>query len=269
MLYVTPDSIESDLKKIRHRKPLIHNITNYVSMNATANALLALGASPIMAHAQEEMAELGALTEGLVVNIGTLSASWIESMKAAIHMARAQSKPIVIDPVGAGATAYRTQTALDLFDVAPPTVIRGNGSEILGLDTRLNSTKGVDSRVRSEDALEAAQRLATRYSCTVVISGATDYIVAPNERCSIRNGSSMMTKVTGMGCIATTFVAAFCTVNANPGLAAAHGMAVMGICGELASARSQGPGAFFPVFLDAVANLSLDDLNAHLRQVPG
>lgn len=267
MLNITPETIWSDLKEIRARAPLIHSITNYVSMNATANALLALGASPLMAHAPEELAEIGQLSDGLVVNLGTLSKKWIDSMKTAIQIAHAKSIPIVIDPVGAGATVFRTQTALDLFDVARPTVIRGNGSEILGLVSRLNVTKGVDSRVDSDAAVDAAHILAKRYSCSVVISGAIDYIITHDSQHKIANGHSIMTKVTGMGCVATAVIAAFCAVNAESPWAATHAMAVMGISGELAHQRSHGPGSFVAAFLDAVANLSLDELATYLRQV--
>ncbi|OFZ28951.1 MAG: hydroxyethylthiazole kinase [Bdellovibrionales bacterium RIFCSPHIGHO2_01_FULL_40_29] len=259
------ESVWNDLQAIKVKSPLIHNITNYVVMNSTANALLALGASPIMAHAQEELEDLIGISNALVINIGTLSSYWIESMKIAIRLAKVRGIPIVMDPVGVGASRLRTQVAQELLKLGPPTVIRGNGSEILALTSDLVRTKGVDSTAASQSALDAARELVEHFSCTVVISGEIDLIVNKTGILKINNGHPIMTKVTGMGCAATTFVAAFNTINPSPLMASAHSMAVMGIAGEIAESRSSGPGSFPAAFLDSVYNLKKEDIQKHLR----
>jgi len=254
-----------DVRRIRAEAPLVHNITNYVVMNTTANALLALGASPVMAHAEEEVAEMAGLARALVINIGTLSAAWVRSMLLAGHAARAKGIPIVLDPVGAGATRFRTETALRLIEELNPAVIRGNASEIRALVYDEHGTKGVDSAHGSEEALEAGRAVAARYATVVVVSGATDLIVEGSAVVRIANGHPLMPRVTGLGCTATALVGAFAAVNPSLRDAAAHAMAVMGIAGEMAGDRAAGPGSFLPAFLDALANLSEDDLRARLK----
>lgn len=263
--YLTSEAIWNDLQAIKEKSPLIHNITNYVVMNYTANALLALGASPIMAHAKEELEDLISISHTLVINIGTLSSEWVESMKMAIQLAKDRNIPIVLDPVGVGASKFRTQVAQELLKIGPPTVIRGNGSEIQALTSDFIRTKGVDSTASSGTALEAARELAGRFSCTVVISGETDFIVDEIGILKISNGHSIMTKVTGMGCTATTLVATFNAVNSSPKMASAHAMAVMGIAGEIAQSRTSGPGSFSAAFLDSIYNLKKEEIQKHLK----
>jgi hydroxyethylthiazole kinase len=254
-----------DLERIRAAAPLVHNITNYVVMNPTANALLALGASPVMAHALEEVEDMVGLAGALVLNIGTLSPAWIEAMSRAGARAVARGIPVVLDPVGAGATAYRTSTAHRLLNDASPAVVRGNASEIRALVDEAHGTKGVDSTDTSEAAAAAAAALALGQRCVVSVSGATDLIVSDTGVIRIGNGHALMPRITGMGCTASAFTGAFAAVNPSPTLAAAHAMLVMGVAGEIAGEQSAGPGSFWTAFLDAVAALSARDLQVRAR----
>lgn len=246
----------ADVEAVRHRSPLVHSITNYVVMNNTANALLAIGASPVMAHWVAEMEEMTAIAGALVINIGTLDDQWIEGMIAAGVAASKRGTPIVLDPVGAGATSQRTATALRIIDECKPTIIRGNGSEIMALVDASVKSKGVDSSAASSDALGAAKELALSSGAVVVISGPTDYITDGQRVETISNGNPIMTSVTGMGCTATAMVGAFAAVNPDPMEAAIHAMAVMGIAGQRAAAYSKGSGSMQLNFLDELYNFS-------------
>jgi len=254
-----------DVQEIRKRSPLIHNITNYVVMNSTANALLAIGASPVMAHAEEEIEEMVGIAHALVVNIGTLSAPWIASMRLAVHAAARKGIPIVLDPVGAGATRLRTDTAHELLQLEPPTVIRGNASEILALFQAGSAARGVDSQHASEAALEAARDLSQRHGCVVSVSGETDFIVQGDRTAKVHNGHAMMTRVTGLGCTASALTGAFCAINPDAFEAATHAMGVMGVVGEMAEAVSGGPGSLQFQFLDQLYQLREFDLVERLR----
>jgi len=161
---ITAAQIYKSIEAIRKQAPIVHNITNYVAMNNTANALLALGASPVMAHAEEEVEEMVNIAQALVINIGTLSKPWIYSMFKALSHARKKGIPVILDPVGAGATTYRTQTARELINSVPPTIIRGNASEIMALYDDKSKTKGVDSAASSDAAIDIAQKKNMRNS---------------------------------------------------------------------------------------------------------
>jgi hydroxyethylthiazole kinase len=258
-------AIWADIEKIRAERPLVHNITNYVVMNTTANALLALGASPVMAHAAEEVEEMAGLASALVLNIGTLSGPWIEAMKSAARAARKKGIPIVLDPVGAGATRFRTAVALDLLAAAGPAIVRGNASEIRALASAERETKGVESRHGSEDALAAALDLGARFGSVVSVSGEVDLIVGSGPIARIANGHPMMPRVTGLGCTASALTGAFAAVNPSALRAAAHAMAVMGIAGEIAAERSAGPGSLQVNLIDALYALSENDIQTRLR----
>jgi hydroxyethylthiazole kinase len=258
-------AIGADIRAIREGRPLVHNITNYVVMNSTANALLALGASPVMAHAAEEVEEMAGLAAALVLNIGTLSGPWIASMHKAARTARAKGIPIVLDPVGAGATKFRTAAALELLASARPAIVRGNASEIRALALAEGGTKGVDSRHGSEDALAAARDLASRFATVVSVSGAIDLIVGAGVVARVANGHPLMPRVTGLGCTASALSGAFAAVNPSPLRAAVHAMAVMGIAGEMAAERSAGPGSLQMHFLDVLSSLNEDGIRTRLR----
>jgi hydroxyethylthiazole kinase len=260
-----PALLWDDVEHIRAAAPLVHSITNFVVMNSTANALLALGASPVMAHAAEEVSELAEAAGAVVVNIGTLSPAWVESMHLAMRSAARAGRPIVFDPVGAGATAYRTGTCRRLLDQTPPSIIRGNASEIRALAGASSAARGVDSAETSETALESARSLVARYECVVVVSGAVDLIVSVGCVTRVANGHPMMPRITGLGCTATALIGAFAAVNPSLPDAAAHAMAVTGIAGELAAAESPGPGTFQVKFLDALYGLSKADIRSRLR----
>ncbi len=262
---IDAQSIWADVVRIREEAPLVHNITNYVVMNSTANALLSLGASPVMAHAEEEVEEMVRIARALVVNIGTLSPAWVRAMHRAVREAKRLGVPIVLDPVGAGATKYRTETAQALIAAATPTIIRGNASEINALVAAEARTKGVDSTASPEAAVEAAMALSRAHGCAVSISGATDYVVEGDRVVRVRNGHPMMPRVTGLGCTATALCGAFAAVNRSALAAAAGAMAVMGIAGEMAVERSAGPGSLQMHFLDALYNLTRDDIVRRLR----
>lgn len=254
-----------DVALIRQQSPLVHNITNYVVMNITANALLAVGASPVMAHAIEEVEEMAELARALVLNIGTLSSPWIEAMFLAGRTAKRRGIPVVFDPVGAGATAMRTRTALRLLDELAPSIVRGNASEIRALAGTDESTKGVDSTHGAEEALDAAQVLSARYGCVVSVSGARDLVVENRRMVGIDNGHPMMAKVTGSGCVATALIGAFAAVNSVAFEAAAHGMMLSGIAGELAAKSVEGPGSYQARFLDLVYGLNGEQLRNRVR----
>lgn len=259
------DSLVNDLEAVRRQSPLIHNITNYVVMNNTANALLAVGASPVMIHAIDEVAEMAALASALVINIGTVEQSWLEAMIEAGKSARSKHKPIVFDPVGAGATAYRISISSQIIEACTPSIIRGNASEIMALCHVDIKTKGVDSTASSDSALDSAKLLAKQTGAVVVISGETDYITDGEAVEYVKNGSPMMEKVTGLGCTATALVAAFAAVNPDRLAAATHAMAVMGICGELAAKKSRGNGSLQVNFLDELYLLNEETIRKTLK----
>jgi hydroxyethylthiazole kinase len=253
------------LADIRARAPLVHNITNYVVMNTTANALLALGASPVMAHAAEEVEEMVRLSSALVLNIGTLSGPWIEAMTRAARAAQRHGIPYVLDPVGCGATAYRTETAMHLVRTARPAVIRGNASEIRALAQSAGGAKGVDSLHTPEEALTEARTLARSLGCVVSVSGAVDLIVDAERSARVRNGHALMPRITGMGCTASAVTGAFLAVQPDAFEAAILAMLAMGVAGEMAGAKSPGPGSFQMHFLDALFALREADLQALAR----
>jgi hydroxyethylthiazole kinase len=254
------DRLWRNVERIREQRPLVHNITNFVVMNTTANALLALGASPIMAHAEEELEELLNISKALVLNIGTLSSPWIASMQRAASLARSRNLPVVLDPVGAGASRLRTDTALSLVKNACPGVIRGNASEIMALAGATGATRGVDSTQSSDAARDAARNLANQHHCTVVASGARDFITNGQEELILQGGSPLLPLVTGMGCTATALIGAFTAVCSSAIDAAVGGMAVMKVAGSMAAKNTQGPGTFLPAFLDALYAMDRQDM---------
>lgn len=262
---ITANHICEALEAVRRESPIIHNITNYVVMNSTANALLAVGASPVMAHAKEEVEEMVGIAQALVINIGTLSDQWIKAMFLAADQAAKNGIPIILDPVGSGATSYRTKTARDLIETCPPAIIRGNASEILSLSDDKTKTKGVDSVASSDAAIQTAVTLSKRYPCVVCVSGATDYIVEKDTVIKIDNGHPLMSRVTGLGCTASALCGAFAAVETSLLMAASSAMAVMGIAGEIAGEASWGPGSMQINFLDCLHRLSGKDIHEHLK----
>ncbi|MBV8326200.1 hydroxyethylthiazole kinase [Chryseobacterium sp.] len=250
---------------VKQKSPLVHNITNYVVMNNTANALLAVGASPIMSHAQSEIREMIGIAHSVVINIGTLDEYWSESMLLAAETANSMNKPWILDPVGAGATSFRDKTLQQLLQFHPH-VIRGNASEIIALaKANQTVTKGVDSTASSSEAVDAARTLAHQYNATVCISGETDIILNSGQSICIKNGHPLMTKVTGLGCSASALAGAFIGITEDQFTATAAAMALLGIAGELAVRESKGPGSLQVNLIDKLYNMTEEEFVSHLK----
>lgn len=265
----------ASLDRIRGRTPLIHNITNFVVMNDTANVLLAVGASPVMAHAPQEVAEMVSYAGALVLNIGTLEDAWIESMLIAGRAANERGVPIVLDPVGAGATRLRTDMTERLLTELRIAVVRGNAGELATVAGLGGEVRGVDS-VSAESPEQAAARVSARTGNAAVASGVVDYVAgAPASSAGasggrqrfarIHNGHPLMGRITGSGCMATAMVGAFLAVEDDPFLAAAEAMIAFGIAGEVAAEKSAGPGTFRQQLMDAVAALDGETVRKRVR----
>ncbi|MGD8264128.1 MAG: hydroxyethylthiazole kinase [Desulfobacterales bacterium] len=249
-----------NIASVREKKPLIHNITNYVVMNYTANALLAMGASPVMAHAQNEVENMVSFAGALVLNIGTLTDDWITSMIKAGKRASEQKTPIILDPVGSGATPLRTNSAQKIINEANISVIRGNASEILSLRQEDSKTKGVDSIHSVDEAAETAKILAEELQTTLAITGPVDLITDGKRVIRVSNGHSLMGYVTGTGCTATVVIGAFLAVDEDPLSATATALAFFGLAGEVAGQTAKAPGTFMIHLLDALYTITPDQL---------
>lgn len=252
------------LAAMREAAPLVHNITNYVAMNVMANVMLAAGASPAMVHAREEAAEFAALASALTVNIGTLSPPWVEAMEAAAEAANAGGKPWVLDPVAVFATAYRRETGARLVELRPM-VIRGNASEILGLAGAAGAGKGVDAGDDVSAAEDAARALAARTGGVVAVTGPTDFLTDGARGLRVANGHPLMPRLTALGCSLTGVVGAFLATGESPLEDAAAALAYYGLAGEVAAQGALGPGSFQPRFLDALAAMDPQALEAGAR----
>jgi len=259
------DALRELLERLRRERPLVHNITNYVVMNFTANTLLAMGASPVMAHAIEEVEEMVSLARALVLNIGTLSGEWIEAMVRAGKRANARGIPVVLDPVGSGATRLRTETSRRLCQEVRLSVVRGNASEILSLEDAASRPQGVDTVHAVDQAARAARTLARRTGAVVAVTGDVDRITDGERRILCRNGHPLLGRVTGTGCAATAVIAAFAGVAGDPMRAAAAGLAFFGLGGEIAASRTRSPGSFMISLIDALYEIGPQDLQAGAR----
>ncbi|MEW6488490.1 MAG: hydroxyethylthiazole kinase [Thermodesulfobacteriota bacterium] len=241
------------LEKLRAQRPLVHNITNFVVMNVTANALLACGAAPVMAHAPEEVEEMVAFAGALVLNIGTLSPSWVDAMAQAGRAANHRGIPVVLDPVGSGVTRLRTEAARRLTREVRVSVVRGNASEVLSLARAGAGGKGVDTAHGVDQAAEDAMGLARELGVTVAITGPVDFVTDGRRACRVHNGHPLMARVTGTGCTATALMGAFLAVAEDPWEAAAGALAYFGAAGELAARGAAGPGSFQVNLIDSLA----------------
>jgi hydroxyethylthiazole kinase len=258
------------LGEIRKRQPLVHHITNFVVMNSTANVTLAIGASPIMAHAHEEMEAMSAFTSVLNLNIGTLTPYWVDSMIMAGKIAGQRGIPIVLDPVGSGATPLRTEAARRILAEIPVTVIRGNASEVMSLFSKADEIKirGVDSLETVDAVRHGAHMMAAELKKVIAITGEVDFITNGNKSIEVHNGHPMFGRVTGTGCAATTAISCFCAVEPDPLVAAAAALGYYGLAGEEAAKVSNGPGSFQAALYDALYNLSEETMMARLRIRP-
>ena len=261
-----PLEIADLLATLRARHPLVHNITNYVVMNSTANALLALGASPIMAHAIEEVEELVGISGALVINIGTLSKPWIEAMFKAGVCARTKHVPVVLDPVGAGASRLRTDTARALLKQVHPAILRGNASEILALGAdAIGGARGVDAQHTVAQAHQAAVTLATTHGMVVAVTGVEDYVTDGRREARIRNGHPLMARVTGTGCAASAVTGAFAAVEPDAFQAAVAALVVFGLAGEWAAQHAQHPGSYGIALLDGLDAVTPESVRTGAR----
>ena len=246
--------IAEDLRAVRDRKPLVHNITNFVVMNETANALLAIGALPIMAHAPEEVEEMVSAANALVLNIGTLSREWIDAMVMAGKRANEIGVPVVLDPVGAGATAFRTQSCRRILEEVKVSVVRGNAAEVAVLAGFKAEIRGVESIGKGEGAESSAYALARSLGCTVAVTGATDVVSDGRRIAFVSNGSPMLSRVTGTGCMASATIAAFAGAQGDAFRAATGALAAFGLAGEIAAEEAgDRPGSFHVALYDALA----------------
>ncbi len=270
---ITSEELWHDVLAVRERTPLVHSITNFVVMNYNANVLLALGAAPVMAHAEEEVEDMAGIAQALVLNIGTLEPDWIAAMKLGLRKARARGIPVVLDPVGAGATPYRNRALAELMEAGPPTIVRGNGSEVMSVAGLSAATRGVESSSSSDDAVDAARGLARATGAVVCVSGVDDHVIDAGGRwLSLSNGHPWMTKVTGVGCSATAMVGAFAAVQPDAWRATAAAMAYLGVVGEWAAERVMaaggGVGSYQIALLDGLQMLGADEFLSRLRLTP-
>lgn len=247
--------ISEIFKKIRQEKPLIHNITNMVAMNDTANIILAIGALPIMAHAQEEVGEMVKAAGALVLNIGTLSPEQIESMIIAGQVANSLEIPIILDPVGAGATNLRTESALSLQEKVKINIVRGNFAEISILAGFKGNIKGVESVGSEKNSVEIAYSLARKYNQVAMITGEKDIVTDGKRVVEIDNGSPMLRTITATGCMATSLIASFAAVCDDYVLASTGALVCFGLAGERAALKAKGPGTFRANLFDEMYNL--------------
>ncbi|MCL5291596.1 MAG: hydroxyethylthiazole kinase [Actinobacteria bacterium] len=252
-----------DLRQVREKRPLVHNITNFVVMNETANALLCIGALPIMAHALEEVEEMVSCADALVLNVGTLAPEWVDAMVAAGKRANELDIPIVLDPVGAGATRLRTESCKRILDEVRVSIVRGNAAEISVLAGFGGRIKGVESIGHEGDVRQVATELARERECTVALTGAVDVVTGGARTALISNGSPMLARVTGTGCMCSTMVASFAGVQRDAFRAAIGGLTAFGIAGEMAAEESgERPGSFHVALYDALAEISGDEIEA-------
>jgi hydroxyethylthiazole kinase len=254
------------LRRLRDAKPLVHQITNYVVMNETANATLALGALPVMAHAKEEVEEMAAIAGALVLNIGTLSPDWVDAMLLAGRAANERGIPVVLDPVGAGATTYRTETAKRILDEIDVTVLRGNAGEVatlVGVDAEV---RGVESIATGSDPADLARQAAGQLGLVASVTGPVDHVSDGKTVISIANGHPLMATITGTGCMSTALTGCFLAVNRESPLAgAAEALVAFGVAGEDAAQGAKGPGSFHVALYDALAALDPETLDGRAR----
>jgi hydroxyethylthiazole kinase len=243
------------LAALRGRRPLVHSITNYVVMNETANAVLALGALPVMAHAREEVQEMVGLAGALVLNIGTLEEPWVESMLLAGAAANERGVPVVLDPVGAGATTYRTDTAKRILDSVDVAVLRGNPGEVATLVGVEAEVRGVESIDTGGDAAELARAAARTLGLVASVTGAVDHVSDGERTVAVANGHELLASVTGTGCMSTVLTGCFLAAKAEPLEAAAEALVAFGVAGEEAAVGAKGPGSFHVALYDALAAL--------------
>ncbi|MBV8395108.1 MAG: hydroxyethylthiazole kinase [Actinobacteria bacterium] len=258
-------NVGTSLRTLRERKPLVHQITNYVVMNETANATLALGALPVMAHAREEVEEMVVLAGALVLNIGTLSPHWVDAMVAAGRAANGRGIPVVLDPVGAGATRYRTETARRILDEVDVQALRANAGEIATLLGVSAEVRGVESIGAGGDAGELAREAARSLGVVASVTGAVDHVSDGTQTVAIANGHPLMAAITGTGCMSSAVTGCFLAVAATPLEGAVEALVAFGVAGEDAAVDAKGPGSFHVNLYDALAALDPATVGARAK----
>lgn len=244
------------LKRIQQERPLILNLSNLVTMDFVANGLLSLGASPMMTASTEELEDLIKICSAVVINIGTLNAAFVELCGQACYIASRWNKPIVFDPVGAGASAYRNQVCEQFLKKYSFAVLRGNAGEIMALTGKTETMKGVDSRLSpTEEVAVSVKTLASHYRTVVAVSGETDWVSDGKQLQSLKYGSPLMPLLTGSGCLLSAVTGAFIAVHDDIMEAVVAAFTFYSRSGEKAAEKAAGPGTFKPLFLDALAEL--------------
>ncbi|MBI4978822.1 MAG: hydroxyethylthiazole kinase [Spirochaetes bacterium] len=257
------------LSKVRNEKPLVHHITNWVTIYDCAALTRAFGALPVMAHAKEEAADMTNIAGALVLNMGTLTLDLVDAMLLAGKRANMNNIPVVFDAVGAGATPMRTAVAGNLMKEMRIDIIKGNVSEIAVMAGIQAKTNGVEAGAVNENHVDIARRLSIMTNSVVVITGKRDIIVRGKDSYGIDNGHELMGAVVGTGCTATSAIGCFAAVEKDYAKAAACALSCYGIAGELAALNAKGPASFKTAFYDAVYNLSADDVTKRVRIVSG
>jgi len=248
------------LDKVKEQKPLVHHITNWVTIYDCANIVRAIGALPVMAHAKEEVEQMTSIAGALVLNIGTLTVDLVEAMILAGKKANEKKVPVILDAVGVGATKLRDDKALEILEKVHVDIVKGNSSEIGKLAGAKAETKGVEAMSVEGDLIEIANKLANDRKCTVVITGKEDIISNGKEVYLCQNGHDMMGKFVGTGCMAASVIGAFAAVEKDYAKAAASALVCFGIAGELAARTSNGPGTYKEHFYDEIFNLDNDTI---------
>ena len=248
--------MNDQLKTIRETKPLIHHITNWVTIYDCANMTRAFGALPVMAHAPEECADMTGISSALVLNIGTLTSEIIDAMILSAAAANEKKIPVILDAVGVGATKFRDDMAAKILDSVHIDIIKGNYSEIAKLAGENAETKGVEATSINADPEKVAKELAKSKSSIVVMTGKKDIISDGKRICIVRNGHEQMGSIVGTGCMAASIIGLFASVNSDYFDASKDALCYFGVAGELASEKSNGPGSFKVNLYDEVFNLS-------------
>jgi hydroxyethylthiazole kinase len=257
--------IYSILEKVRVNKPLVHHLTNWVTIYDCANIVKVFGASPVMAHSIEEVADMSRLASSLVLNIGTLTSEFVESMKLASRTANEKGIPVILDVCGAGATTLRDDKCFELLEETKINIIKGNASEVARIAGEDIRTKGVDSTEVEKDLIHLSQTLAGTKDCTVVITGREDIISNGNSVYLVNNGHEIMGHVVGTGCMATSVTGTFAAVEKDLAKAAAAGLCCYEIAAELAAKECGGPGSFKEILYDKVYNLDKETIESFQR----
>ena len=261
---MTPTPFEL-LERVRQQKPVVHHLTNWVTIYDCAQAVKSLGASPVMAHAREEVADMVQIASAVVLNIGTLTPEMVEAMKLAAQGANRKGIPVVLDACGAGATPLRDRKCLELLEEARIDVIKGNASEIARVGGQRVRTQGVDSAEVAGDLAALAVKLARQRTATVVITGQEDIVTDGNRTYLVGNGHEMMAQVVGTGCMAASVIGTFAAVERDLALAAASALVCYGVAGEMAAAKARGPASFKAGLLDSLYRLDRSTLDRRQR----